>query len=568
MLPKGRVLVLGGAGTFGSRISGHLARSPNLQVVLAGRKMLPLQELKRVVESTNPRHGGVRAAHEVLMVQLDIQHPGALRAALQDLRPAVVIHTAGPFQGASYDVARECAEQQCHYLDLADDRAYVTGFGALDGVAKANGVTLLGGCSTTPALTTAVIDALAPEFSRLTSVDIALSPGNKLPRGVATIASVVSYCGKPFSMLKDGAADHRVVGWQGMRETAFPGVGSRLVSHCDVPDLSLLPRRYPALCTVEFRAGMELRVFGLGLWLFSRCLPNVDYVKLAGPLLKASLLFMPFGSDDGAMRVRLRGTRPCASGGGGGGGCGEGEGDGKGDGEGEGAGAGGRQQSGQQEEEHEVTWSMFAGGGDGPQTPVAAATILAEMAVAGRLAPGARPCMGEVTLQQFRAEVEGQYDFHFHTTDSGRRRTAERAGPGAGGAVGDSAVVARPSAAAAAAAAAAANNDNADADDDDDDDDDDDELARLGGMYCAFSRDVVGRLPPFMLHFHCGTGQRVEGVFDVTRGSNPLAWLIATSGQLPPAMTRAPTTVSSDGGTWRRVFGGSAMTSVKSTVRG
>lgn len=127
---------------------------------------------------------------------------------------------------------------------MADDRAYVSGFDALDALAKEKGVTLLGGCSTTPALTTAVIDAFVDEFDGgLEHVDIALSPGNKLPRGVATISSVVSYCGKPFTMLRDGLRQ-TIIGWRGMKEIVFPGVGSRLLSYCNVPDLELLPKRF------------------------------------------------------------------------------------------------------------------------------------------------------------------------------------------------------------------------------------------------------------------------------------------------------------------------------------
>ena len=74
-----------------------------------------------------------------------------------------------------------------------------------------------------------------PRAAGLDRGDIALSPGDKLPRGVATIASVASYCGKPFTMTDRGEA-RTIVGWRGMKEVAFAGVGTRLVSHCDVPD--------------------------------------------------------------------------------------------------------------------------------------------------------------------------------------------------------------------------------------------------------------------------------------------------------------------------------------------
>lgn len=102
--------------------------------------------------------------------------------------------------------------------------------------------------------------------------------GNKLPRGIATISSVLSYCGKPFTMLRDGAVS-TIIGWRGMKEVVFPGIGTRLVSHCNVPDLELLPARYPSLRTVEFRAGLELRVLGIGLYLFSVIAPGLDLTR-------------------------------------------------------------------------------------------------------------------------------------------------------------------------------------------------------------------------------------------------------------------------------------------------
>ena len=102
--------------------------------------------------------------------------------------------------------------------------------------------------------------------------------GNKLPRGIATISSVMSYCGKPFTMLRDGAT-RTIIGWRGMKEVVFPGIGPRLVSHCDVPDLELLPARYPSLRTVEFRAGLELRVFTIGMYLLSMFGPALDLAR-------------------------------------------------------------------------------------------------------------------------------------------------------------------------------------------------------------------------------------------------------------------------------------------------
>jgi len=458
-----RILIIGGGGIFGSRLCGHLARFPELQIIIAGRNNQSLQRQKKTVETSNLLHGGIPAANPVLCATLNVHQPGSLMSTLAEFKPDVVVHTAGPFQESSYDVAKTCAEARVNYLDLADDRSYVCNFSSLDSLAKKNGVALIGGCSTTPAVTTSVIDAFAHEFDELLDVEIALSPGNKLPRGIATISSVVSYCGKPFTTLQDGIM-RTVIGWRGMKEIVFPGVGPRLLSYCNVPDLELLPARYPTLRTVQFRAGMELRVFGYALYLLSVAAPRVDFTRFARPIMAMSTWFQSLGTDDGGMRVDMRGRQADGS-------------------------------------HKQVTWSMFAGDGHGPNTPIIPTSVLARLAVQGKLRPGARTSMGEVTLAQFREEVKG-YNFSFHTD----RHAVQRS------------------------------------------------------IRSAFSDDVVPLLPPFMLRFHVD-GARVCGVLNVTRGDSILSNILATLGGLPPAMTEAKTTVHSDGRTWRRRFGQFGMVS-------
>ena len=129
----------------------------------------------------------------------------------------------GPYQSCGFSTAEACIAAGSHFLDLADCREYVESIGpALDAKARTAGVVVLAGCSTTPALTSAVVDAFScpvpaaelPSPSRPQAndelgepeqtpvfggdggpvcVDVSLSPGNKLPRGIATVSSVVSY---------------------------------------------------------------------------------------------------------------------------------------------------------------------------------------------------------------------------------------------------------------------------------------------------------------------------------------------------------------------------------------
>ena len=53
-------------------------------------------------------------------------------------------------------------------------------------------------------------------------------------------------------------------------------------------------------------------------------------------------------------------------------------------------------------------WVLMAGSGDGPYVPTLAASALVRKLAAGvPLEPGARPCMGLLTLQDFSAEAQG-----------------------------------------------------------------------------------------------------------------------------------------------------------------
>src|SRR6187402_204943 len=108
-----RILVLGAYGFFGSRICEALVKNPRIQLVLAGRNLAKATAAAYQL--------GLSAAHAKAM---DASHP-QLALQLRKLGVTTLIHTAGPFQGQGYDVARAAIKAACHYLDLADGRAFV-----------------------------------------------------------------------------------------------------------------------------------------------------------------------------------------------------------------------------------------------------------------------------------------------------------------------------------------------------------------------------------------------------------------------------------------------------------
>jgi uncharacterized protein YbjT (DUF2867 family) len=245
-----RVVVIGGYGNFGARVCRGLAGS-GMEVVAAGR---------------NPDGAESFADLPVRHARLDHSESG-FPSALKRLAPDLVIHCAGPFQSQSYGVARAALAAGAHYFDLADGRQFVARFAQnLQSAARSADRLALSGASSLPALSSAVIASLNQRVPKIEEIQIAIAPGQRAPRGTATLAAVLGYAGRPFKWLSRGAW-RDAWGWQELKRLRFYGLGARWAAACDVPDLELLPRLYPDARTVEFRAALELGTQQGALWL-------------------------------------------------------------------------------------------------------------------------------------------------------------------------------------------------------------------------------------------------------------------------------------------------------------
>jgi hypothetical protein len=221
-----------------------------------------------------------------------------------------------------------------------------------------------------PGLSSAVVDHLARRFREVHEIQIAIAPGQRAPRGTATIAGVLSYAGKLFKRLRSGRWSD-AWGWQGLKRIRFAGVGARLAATCDVPDLELFPQRYPGVQTVEFRAALELGVQTIAIALIASVrrtgLP-LPLERWAGSLNRAASLLDRFGTDRGAMLVSLSGVQ-----------------------------LDGRRGS--------AEWHITAGNNHGPEIPCMAAILMARKLARGEIAiNGAHPCMGFLSLADFEPE--------------------------------------------------------------------------------------------------------------------------------------------------------------------
>ena len=163
-----------------------------------------------------------------------------------------------------------------------------------------------------------------------------------------------------------------VYGWQGLGRTHFPGLGARWIAPCTVPDLELFAQRYPGVRTVRFSAGLEVAPFHWSLWSLSWAV-RIGVIKapqrLADALMAMKRRLSFLGSDAGGMFMHLRGAdisgRPLT-----------------------------------------IKAHLIARNNHGPYVPAIAAVILARKLARGdKIEPGARPCLGLVSLEEFEAEI-------------------------------------------------------------------------------------------------------------------------------------------------------------------
>ncbi|GAB2178147.1 DUF4166 domain-containing protein [Dongia sp. agr-C8] len=356
-----RILILGGYGTFGSRIVRLLARHKRWSLLVAGRSRERAEAFVHSLDDGN-----------IAAVALDRE---AITAAkLKSLGLWLVIDASGPFQGdesLDYPVVRAALESGLHYIDLADARRFVHDIGRFDAEAKTRGLTVIAGASSVPTLSSAVVAELTKDLVEPLEVEIAISSSNQATLGRSVHAALLSYAGRPIRVRRFGAW-REIAGLQNWHSTdiAVPGHAPlrRLVAPCAVPDLDLLPARYPTLRKALFRAGTELAILNRGAGLLSRLVSArllkslTPFTALAG---SAFALLRGFGSTRSGMLVTVTGRNGATW--------------------------------------ERRRWSVIAEAGDGLWVPALAAALLAEKLDRGEITAGARPGIDVLTLAEFRS---------------------------------------------------------------------------------------------------------------------------------------------------------------------
>ncbi|WP_223788341.1 saccharopine dehydrogenase family protein [Marinicella meishanensis] len=350
------VLLLGGYGVFGHRIASALCQRA-IHVIINGRRQAPAIALRNRLRHQHPNAS-------VAVAVFDVSQD--LSAQLAQLKPRVVVHTCGPFQGQDTQIAKAVIQAGCHYIDLADGRDYVQNMLALDAAAQARGVSAITAASTVPALSSAVLAQLRDRhgIQQFDQVRIGITPGQKTPRGLATTQAVLSYLGRrlaPWPGMRQTS-----YGWLGLHAQAYPTIGRRLMGHCEAADLDFFAAHFN-IKSLSFAAGMESKLLHVLMWLAAglvRLGLPLNLTKQADKLLRMSHWFDRLGTADGGMHVAIEGRN-------------------------------------EQGDRIQRTWFLEVFDGQGPWVPAMPAVLMCEKIMRNQTTAGVVPCIELLTLDEY-----------------------------------------------------------------------------------------------------------------------------------------------------------------------
>ena len=352
-----RIVLIGATGFFGQRLARRLASIDGIDLILTSRREERAKVLAR-------EFGGGRIGALAF-----VRDDAASTERLRSLSPWLVIDASGPFQATSYDLTRTAIGLGAHWIDLADARDYLLGFGpTLDDVARENGVVARTGASSTPALSMAVVEELTRGWRRVDSIDIAIMPGGAGNVGESVIRAILSYSGAPVDTFTEGQTA-KTTGWGSVRRIRVDGLGLRYVSPVETADAALMQPRFAVTSRILFGAGLESRIEHFGLLALSHLKGRglvSDLEPLAPLLVRARAMTRPFASDRGGMSVDCAGLD------------------------------GGRRQT-------SARWLLLAEPGQGPDVPVLPAVALTRALLRGDAETGAR--VASLPLHMIEAEM-------------------------------------------------------------------------------------------------------------------------------------------------------------------
>lgn len=262
------------------------------------------------------------------------------------------------------------------YFDLADSADFVENIDQLNALALSGNVTVLSGVSTCPALSGAVVRAVASDI-QITDIALGIAPSPKAELGLSVIKAILSYTGTCIPIRRDGE-DTDFIGLTDSRDYQitikdYLALEKRRFSAVEAPELRLFPKLYPNLENVWIGAGTRpeflLRALNGLAWIKAKF--GLPALTPLSKIVHWILSLCKFGPHRGGMFVEVKGEKNG--------------------------------------ERITRNWYLIAEGDDGPLIPAIAAEALIRKRLTGEtLAAGARSAIDALTLEDF----EGRFERH------------------------------------------------------------------------------------------------------------------------------------------------------------
>jgi Domain of unknown function (DUF4166)/Saccharopine dehydrogenase NADP binding domain len=301
-----KIIIIGGYGVFGGRLSQLLATDERLTLFIAGRS------LNAATAFCNSLAAG--AIKQALVFDRDKNLEEQLRA----IRPDLVVDASGPFQSygtAPYRLIKACIACEVNYMDFADGSDFVKGVSQFDASAKERGIYVLSGVSSFPVLTAAVVRRLSHDLKRVISIKAGIAPSPYAGVGMNVIRAIAAYSGQDIKLVRGGSSTLATALVENTRYTIAPPGRLPLrnirFSLVDVPDLQVLPELWPELENIWVGAGtvpeMFHRMLNAMAWLVKfRILPSLSPFA---PLFYYVMNAARWGEHRGGMFVEIEGRQ-------------------------------------------------------------------------------------------------------------------------------------------------------------------------------------------------------------------------------------------------------------------